>query len=192
MRFVFLLVHNYDWYLWAHRAFKRSCIWRWLWDASHQTADTAKQAFQTSCLLSPSLLNHHHSSQLYDSSRDISSVRVAACASPADSDDESGREPSLVSTDAVVVTLFVPVIKLSLPCCCVKRQLCCLLCLGEVSLGSFLNVMLFSWTFSSSIRSKQLVRLKKWCISALRSNVPRPKIICLHVYRLNKLATGYT
>ena len=66
-------------------------------------ADTVKQGFQTSCLLSPSLLNHHHSSQLYDRSHDISPVRAAAYAPPppppppppaaADSDNESGSEP---------------------------------------------------------------------------------------------------
>lgn len=41
-------------------------------------------------------LSHHHSIQLYDGSHDISPVRAAACAPPADSDNESGSEPLLV------------------------------------------------------------------------------------------------
>lgn len=96
MEVCLLLDHNYDWYLWDPSSLQSRGrrIWRWLWDASHQAADTVKQGFQTSCLLSPGLLNHHHPSQLYDRSHDISPVRAAAYAPPpADSDNESGSGP---------------------------------------------------------------------------------------------------
>lgn len=119
----------------THQAFSQEeCrVWRWLRAASHQTADTVKQGFQTSCLLSPSLLNHHHSSQLYDRSHDISPVRAAAYAPPL----ADNVTMSLAAGRARLMLLF-PVIKRWLPCCCVKRHLSCQLGLGDVLLqGSF-------------------------------------------------------
>lgn len=88
----------------AHQAFRwRGCgVWRWLRGASHQTADTVEQDSQTTCLLSASLLNHHHSSHLYDHSHDISPVRAGAYAPPstADSDNESGSRPRTFDASA--------------------------------------------------------------------------------------------
>lgn len=166
---------------------KRSSIWRWLWDASHQAADTVEQGFQTSCLLSLSLLNHHHSSQLYDSSHDISPVRAAAYAPPADSDNESGSQP--FNSHSHLMRLF-HVIKPSLPCCCVKRHLNCQLGLGDVSLGPlFLSYLLFqqcgqlnfSWLQSAR---RSLLDWGFWhcCDSAVCPNVIQLKLSCLYIH----------
>lgn len=73
----------------GHQAFRH--LWRWLRAWSCQAADTAGQAFQTARLLSPSLLNHHHSGHLPDRWRDLSPVR---CVPPvADSPSEAGGVP---------------------------------------------------------------------------------------------------
>lgn len=63
--------------------------------------------------------------------------------------------------------LLFPVIKLSLPCCCVKRHLNCQLGLGDVSSGPFFFLVLLvvsvMWPvefFEASVSLKQLVRLK--------------------------------
>lgn len=182
----------------THQAFSQEeCrVWRWLRAASHQTADTVKQGFQTSCLLSPSLLNHHHSSQLYDRSHDISPVRAAAYAPPP----ADNVTMSLAAGRARLMLLF-PVIKRWLPCCCVKRHLNCQLGLGDVLLqGSFffLSHLLSQWcgqlNFSrlQSARSGSLDwRVWQHFDSAVCLNVVQLKLSCLHLYRPSKLASGY-
>lgn len=124
MEVCLLLDHNYVWYLWDPSSLQSGgAAFEGDSDASHLTADTVKQGSQTSCLLSPSLLNHHHSIQLYDGSHDISPVRAAARTPPAGSDNESGSKPLLV------LLLLFPVIKLLIPCCWVKCHLNCQLSL---------------------------------------------------------------
>lgn len=170
---------------------KRSRVWRWLGDASHQAADTVEQGFQTSCLLSLSLLNHHHCSQLCDSSHDISPVRAAAYAPPADN--ESGSK--LLSSHSRL-TLSFPIIKPNPLCCGVKRHLSCQLGFGDASSGPLFVLLVVSamWPaefFMTSISLKELVRRKiltpLWfcCPFKCRSSGAQ---LSVHSHSLSKLA----
>lgn len=90
--------HNQDVYSWGPSSLQSKGwrLWRWLWAWSCQAAaaDTARRDFQTARLLSPSLLNHHHSSHLRDRWRDLSPVRAATWVPPAaDSPNEAGGVP---------------------------------------------------------------------------------------------------
>lgn len=123
---------------------ERSCVWRWLWQASHQAADTETKL---SDKLSP-LTEPFKSSSLWPASRGLTwRVTCSSCGvpPPADGDGEYGSEPRLCFTSRGCLMFLFPVIKLSLPCCCVKRHLNCQLGLGDVSLGPFLSYLLLQW-----------------------------------------------
>lgn len=113
---------------------RRSCVWRWLLDASHQPADMCEtrlpdkpsplaEPFKSSSPW-PAFAVAHMIYHLFELQR---TYAVTA---------------SLAASRSRPMLLF-PVIKLSCPCRCVKSHLNCQLGLGDVSLGPFLSYLFF-------------------------------------------------